>query len=185
MIKEVMSDAKERMEKTVEAIRHEMATVRTGRASPSLLDGIRVNYYGSPVPISHVANIGIPEPRLIVIQPWDKTVLPEVEKAILASKLGLTPSNDGHVIRLPIPELTEERRKDLVRLVRKLAEDGRVAVRNIRRDGNETLKEFEKESEISEDNSHRAQKEIQELTDKFIEEIDDILEKKEQEIMEV
>ncbi len=185
MIKEVMSDAKERMKKAVEAVRHEMATVRTGRATPSLLDSVRVNYYGSSVPINHVANIGIPEPRLILIQPWDRSVLPEIEKAILASNLGLTPSNDGHVIRLPIPELTEERRKDLVRLVRKLAEDGRVAIRNIRRDANETLKELEKEGEISEDDSHRAQKEVQELTDKFIEEIDDILEKKEEEIMEV
>jgi len=185
MIKEIKSEAKARMEKSLEAIRHEMTTIRTGRASTSLLDGIRVEYYGSMLPLNQVANIATPEPRLITIQPWDKQVLPVIERALMTSDLGLTPSSDGHIIRLPIPQLTEERRAALVRVVGKLAEEARVGIRNIRRDANEHLRKAEKKGDISEDDRHRAQDEVQEMTDAFIEQIDEVLERKEAEIMEV
>jgi len=184
IIDEVFQDAETRMQKTVEATRSELSKIRTGKASPAILDAIRVDYYGTSVPIKQVASISVPEPRLIQIQPWDKKILPEIEKAIQKSDLGLNPINDGNLIRLPIPPLTEERRKDLVRVVHKLGEEGRMAIRNIRRDANEHLKKAEKNHEISEDDAHRAMKEIQELTDEYIEKIDEVIKAKEKEILE-
>ena len=185
MIEDNYAMAEERMRKTLEITGQHLAGIRTGRATAGLLDGVRVEYYGSMVPLSHVANINIPEPRLIVIQPWDRGLIPEIEKAIQASNLGLNPSNDGNVIRLPVPPLSEERRRDLVKVARKLAEEGRVAIRNIRREANDALKKAQREKVISEDDSKRAMADIQELTDKYIKLIDQLLEKKEQEIMEV
>ena len=185
MIKKIESEAKSRMEKTLEAIRHEMTTIRTGIASTALLDGIRVEYYGSMLPLNQVANIAAPEPRLLTIQPWDKKALPVIERALMSSDLGLTPSNDGHTIRLPIPQLTGERRKELAHVVRKFAEEARISIRNIRRDANEHLKKGEKRGEISEDDRRRAQDEVQKLTDEFIKQLDEVLEHKEAEIMEV
>lgn len=184
MIDQIFEDAETRMRKAVEATKSELSKIRTGKASPAILDAIRVDYYGTSVPIKQVASISVPEPRLISIQPWDKKLLPEIEKAILKSDLGLNPINDGNTIRLPIPPLTEERRRDLVRVVHKLGEEGRIAIRNIRRDANEKLKKAEKEGEISEDDAHRAMKEIQELTDQYIEEVDKVIKAKEQEILE-
>ena len=181
---EILKDAKERMKKAVKVVEDELKGVRTGRASPSILQGIKVEYYGTKVPINQVASITVPQPDLLVVHPWDKSVLPEIEKAIRASDLGLNPSNDGNVIRIPIPPLTEERRKELVKLVRKMAEEGRVAIRNIRRDANEKVRRLKKDGEISEDDAMRLEKEIQKLTDEYIEKIDEVLEHKEKEIME-
>jgi len=185
MVNEILSEARQAMQKAIEAFQHEMATIRTGRASTSLLDTIRVDYYGTQSPINQVANVGVPEPRLIIVQPWDKGTIPAIEKAILASNLGLVPSNDGNLIRLPIPQLTEERRKELVRVVRQLAEEGRVSVRNARREANEMLREAQKEGEIPEDESKRAQDQVQTLTDEFVVKVDELLKEKEEEIMEV
>ena len=185
MVKEILSDARSGMQKAVEAFQHEMMTIRTGRASTSLLDTIRVDYYGSKSPIHQMASIGVPEPRLITIQPWDKSTISAIEKSILASNLGLVPSNDGSTIRLPIPQLTEERRKELVRMVRQLGEEGRVAVRNTRREANELLKEAQKAGEVAEDESKRGQHQVQELTDEYVEKVDVLLKEKEEEIMEV
>ena len=185
MVKEILADVKGSMQKAVEAFQHETNTVRTGRANTALLDAIRVEYYGSQVPINQVASVGVPEPRLITIQPWDKSAIPALEKAILASNLGLVPSNDGTIVRLPIPQLTEERRKELVRAVRQLAEEGRISVRNARREANELLKEAQKDGEIPEDDAKRSQEQVQKLTDEFIEKVDALLEEKEKEIMEV
>lgn len=185
MTNEILSDTMHEMEKAIKSLQHEFASIRTGRASLSLLDGIKVSYYGSMVPLNQVASLGIPEPRLITISPWEARVMPAIEKAILASGLGLTPSNDGKIVRLPIPQLTEERRRDLVRLVRKHAEEGRVSVRNIRRDGLEILKDAEKDREISEDDHERAKEELQKLTDRFVEQVNEALKTKEIEIMAV
>lgn len=185
MLDEIYADAEERMKKAVAAYQRELSSLRAGRATPTLLDRIEVDYYGTLTPLNQLAGVTAPEPRLLVVQPWDKQSLPEVEKAIMKSDLGLTPSNDGNVIRLTIPELTEERRKDLVKFVKKKAEEGRVAIRNIRRDANDSIKQLEKESEISEDESKRAQNEIQELTDEMIKEVEQVLEAKEKEVMEV
>ena len=184
MIKENYKDTEERMQKALVALQHEFMGIRTGRASTALLDGIRVEYYGSMVPLQQVATIAVPEARLITIQPWEKQMISIVEKAILKSDLGLTPTSNGNSIKLPIPTLTEERRKDLVKVVKRMAEESRVAVRNIRRDANTALKEAEKKGDISEDNSHTAQDDIQELTDKYIELVDETLEQKEKEILE-
>ncbi|MDZ7373833.1 MAG: ribosome recycling factor [candidate division KSB1 bacterium] len=184
IIDEIFQDAENRMKKAVEATQAELSKIRTGKASPAILDTIRVDYYGSSLPLKQVASISVPEPRLITIQPWDRKILPEIEKAILKSDLGLNPINDGNIIRLPIPPLTEERRRDLVRIVHKLGEEGRIAVRNIRRDANEQLKKAEKDGEISEDDAHRAMKEVQDLTDEYIEKIDEIIKAKEKEILE-
>ena len=173
------------MTKSVDNLRRELAGIRTGKANPALLDSVKVMYYGQTVPLKQVANIAIPEPRLITIQPWEKTLVPEIEKAIQSSELGLNPQSDGALIRLPIPALTEERRKDLVKVVKKLAEDGRVAVRNIRRDANDRFKKLEKEHKISEDQMHDRQDEVQKLTDKFIKEIAEVVATKEKEIMEI
>ncbi len=185
MIREIMQDAEDRMKKALDALRREYGTLRAGRANPSLLDKVSVNYYGVPTPVNQLANISAPEPRLLVIQPWDKSSLPTVEKAILKSDLGLTPSSDGQVIRIAIPQLTKERRSELVKVVKKKAEETRVAIRNIRRDANDHIKLMEKEHEVSEDEAKKAQEDIQKATDKFVKEVDHVLEVKEQEIMEV
>lgn len=181
----IKSDVKERMEKAISSLKKELSSIRAGRANPSLLDKIVVEYYGANTPLNQLANITTPDPRTLIIQPWDKSVASEIEKAILKSELGLTPNNDGVVIRINIPSLTEERRKELVKLVKKTGEESKVAIRNIRRDGNDELKKIEKSGEISEDDSRRTQEEIQKLTDKYIDEIDKIVSHKEDEIMEV
>lgn len=173
------------MEKAVIATGHELAGIRTGRASTAILDRIFIDYYGTKTSLKQVASINTPESQLLVVQPWDKSILSTVEKAILQSDLGLTPSNDGQVIRLPFPPLSEERRKELVKVAKKIGEDGRIAVRNIRRDANDHLRHKEKDHEISEDDLERAQEEVQKLTDKYIAEIDEMLGVKEREIMEV
>jgi ribosome recycling factor len=185
MIQDLLNKVEERMEKSLQALKKEFASVRAGRANPALLDKVMVDYYGSQMPINQLANINAPEPRLLVIQPWDKGSLNEIEKAILKSDLGLTPSNDGSVIRIVIPQLTEQRRQELVKMIRKMAEEGRVAVRNVRRDLNDEVKKMEKNGDISEDESRRAQEKIQQITDKYISEIDKLLASKEKDLMEV
>jgi ribosome recycling factor len=183
MIKELLQDARERMGKSIDATRHELATVRTGRASPHLLDRVQVDYYGASTPLKQLANVAATEARLLTITPYDKSAIKQIEKAILESDLGLTPSNDGNLVRLAIPELTEERRKELVKVVHGLAEDGRVAVRNIRRDCMHDLRELRKEGEAGEDEERRAEAELQKLTDGRIAEIEEILKGKEEEIL--
>lgn len=173
------------MDKSVEAIRNELATVRTGKAAPALLDLIKVDAYGSQMPLNQMATIAAPEPRMLVVQPYDPSQLNAIEKAIMASDLGLVPNNDGKIIRLPIPPLTEERRKELVRLTHKIAEEGRIAIRNIRHDANKRIHQAQKDGDVSEDEMHRQLKEVQDLTDKHIASIDQMLERKEQEVMEV
>jgi len=185
MITDAIKDAEERMHKGVDALRREYSTIRAGRANPSVLDKVMVEYYGTPTPISQLANISAPEPRMIVIQSWDKTVLPAIEKAIMKSDLGLNPSSDGTVIRLIIPQLTAERRVELVKKVKKEAEEARVAIRNVRRDVNDKLKKLEKDHEASEDEVKRAQEDVQKMTDKIIKEIEHVMETKESEITEV
>jgi ribosome recycling factor len=183
VIKELLEDARDRMGKSIEAIRHEFATVRTGRASPHLLDRVQVDYYGASTPLKQLANVAATEARLLTITPYDKSAIKQIEKAILESDLGLTPSNDGNLVRLVIPELTEERRKELVRVVHGLAEEGRVAVRNIRRDCMHDLRELRKEGEVGEDEERRAEAELQKLTDGRIAEIEELLKGKEEEIL--
>ncbi|HHX73302.1 MAG TPA: ribosome recycling factor [Firmicutes bacterium] len=185
MLEEIYRDAGERMEKAVAVLKQDLASLRAGRATPALLDKIMVDYYGSQMPINQLANISVPEPRLLVVQPWDKKAVADIERAIMKSDLGLTPNSDGTVIRLPIPQLTEERRKELVKVCKKKAEDGRVAIRNIRRDANDELKRLEKAHEITEDEYRKAQEEIQKITDKMIAAVDKVLAEKEKEIMEV
>jgi ribosome recycling factor len=184
MIESTIKETRERMAKTTEAMKVELSRVRTGRASLSLLDGVRVDYYGTFTPLNQMASLSVPESRLITIQPWDTTVLKEIEKAILRSDLGLTPSNDGKVIRLAIPPLTEARRKDLVKVVYKIGEEHKVAIRNIRRDSNELLKMARKDGDISEDDAFKGQDRVQETTDEFIKGIDDLTKAKEKEILE-
>ena len=184
-VKEIHSSHEDRMKKTIEMLRKEYGTLRAGRATPSLLDKITVDYYGTPTPINQVANISVPEPRSIIIQPWEKTMISPVEKAILKSDLGLTPNSDGSVIRLTIPQLTQQRRAELVKVVHKKAEETRVAVRNLRRDANEGIKKLEKDKTISEDEAKKAQDDMQKMTDKYIKEIDTVMNAKEKEIMEV
>ncbi|ABZ84815.1 ribosome recycling factor [Heliomicrobium modesticaldum Ice1] len=185
MINEIKKETEDKMKKTVEALRKEYQHIRAGRANPALLEKVTVEYYGAPTPVNQLANISAPEARLLVIQPWDKSVLPALEKAILKSDLGLTPTSDGAVIRLVIPQLTQERRSELVKTVKKRAEEHRVILRNLRRDANEDVKDLQKEHIISEDEGKRAQEEIQKLTDKYIREVDQVAERKEAEIMEV
>lgn len=185
MISEIIKDSEERMHKGVEALRREYASIRAGRANPSVLDKVMVEYYGTPTPINQLANVSVPEPRMLMIQPWDRSVLPAIEKAIMKSDLGLNPSSDGTMIRLIIPQLTTERRNELVKKVKKEAEEARVAVRNVRRDINDKLKKLEKDHSASEDEIKRAQDEVQKLTDKIIKEIDHVMETKESEITEV
>lgn len=185
MTNDIIKDAREHMDKTHKALLHEFAGVRTGRASAAILDKIHVDAYGSSMPLNQVANIKAPEPQTLIIEPWDKSVMGAIEKAIQASDLGLNPSNDGMVIRVPFPPLTEERRKELVKLCKGYAEEGRVAIRNIRRDANHKLEKLGKGSEVSEDDVRRAEGEVQKLTDAHIKEIDETLKRKEAEIMEV
>ena len=184
MIEDVYEETKERMGKSIAALKNELNRVRTGRASLSLLDGIRVDYYGTLTPLNQMATLATPESRLITIQPWDTTVIKDVEKAILKSDLGLTPSSDGKIIRIAIPPLTEERRKELVKVVNKIGEEHKVAVRNIRRDSNELLKGFKKDGDISEDDAFKAQDQVQKITDEYIQKIDDLGKEKEKEILE-
>jgi ribosome recycling factor len=185
MQNKIFAEAELKMKKTVESLRHELAGIRTGKATTNLLDGIRIEYYGNPTPLNQVASISVPEHRLLVIQPWEKKMIEEISRAILKSNLGLNPASDGNVIRLAIPTLTEERRKELVRVVKKFGEDAKVAVRNIRRDANEHLLKAEKEKLISEDDRRKAQESTQKITDRHIEEIDKVLQAKEAEVMEV
>jgi ribosome recycling factor len=182
---ELLADAGRRMDKSVEATAHELATVRTGRASAALLDRIQADYYGQKTPLRQLATINVPEPRLLTVQPYDPTSLKTIERAIQESDLGLTPSNDGKVIRLPIPQLTEERRKELVKVVRHLAEEGRVAVRNVRRDVMHHLKELVRDGEVGDDEERRAEEKAQKLTDDHVKRIDELLKRKEEEILEV
>ena len=184
MINELFVDVKDRMNKAVEHYRHEVSTIRTGRASANILDVVKVDYYGTPTPLNNIAHVTVPEGQLIVIQPFDPSSLEFIEKAIMSSDVGLTPNNDGSVIRLNIPTLTEERRKDLVKVVHKIIEEGRVAVRNIRRDANDLLKKSEKDNDLSEDNLRRATDNIQEMTDEHIKNLNQIQEAKEKEILD-
>ncbi|HKZ22698.1 MAG TPA: ribosome recycling factor [candidate division Zixibacteria bacterium] len=185
MLNQIYTETEEKMKKAVEAVQKELASIRTGRATTALLDGIRVEYYGSAVPLNQVASVSAPEPKLLVIQPWEKKMIEEISRAILKSDLGLNPTSDGNVIRLGIPPLTEERRKDLVKLIKKLAEEGKISIRNIRREANEALDKTEKKKEISEDDNRKSQERIQKLTDRYIEAIDKVVKVKEVEIMEV
>lgn len=184
-MKEIMADAKERMGKSIDSLRDDFNTIRTGRASTSLFDKIKVEYYGNPTPLNQVATISVPEARLVVIQPWDPTVLGEIEKAIQKSELSLNPNNDGKVIRINIPPLTEERRKEYVKMAKNMAEQARVAVRNIRRDANDSLKKEQKNGNITEDDEKKGMDDIQSMTDESVEKIDLLLEEKEKEIMEI
>ncbi|HID83321.1 MAG TPA: ribosome recycling factor [Chromatiales bacterium] len=185
MIDEILKDAEQRMKKSIAAMRSELAKIRTGRAHPSILDHITVEYYGSEVPLSQVANISAEDSRTLSVAPWEKDMVKVIEKAIMTSDLGLNPATAGLVIRVPMPILTEERRRDLVKVVRHEAENGRISVRNIRRDANNDFKELLKEKEISEDDARRAEEQIQKLTDQSIAEVDKLLQEKEQELMEI
>ncbi len=184
-IKQMVADAKGRMRSAVDTLLRDLGTMRTGRASVSMLDGIRVDYYGTPTPLNQVGNLAVPDATLITLQPWDPSLLPPIERAIRTSELDLNPQNDGKIIRIPVPALTEERRKNLVKIAHKHAEDARVAVRNVRRDANEHLKKLLKDHDVSEDDEKHALSEVQKLTDQHIEEINAALKKKEAEIMEV
>jgi ribosome recycling factor len=184
-IKETLDDAKRRMTTSVDVVRKEMAAVRTGRASLAILDGVQVDYYDTLTPLNQIANLAVPEGNLITVQPWEPFMLPMIEKAILASDLDLNPANDGKILRIPIPPLTEERRKILVKHVGKIAEDGRTAIRQVRRDANDQLRKLLKDKEISEDDEKRALKSVQELTDEHVKQLDEMMKKKEQELMTV
>lgn len=185
MLNDVYADAQDRMKKALETLENDYKRLRTGRASVSLVDGIRVDYYGTSTPLNQLATLTVPEPRTITIQPWDTSIINEVEKAIHKSELGLTPMNDGKVIRISIPVLTAERRKELVKVVKKMAEETKVSVRNIRRDVNEMIKDLKKEKEISEDEQFKAQEETQKITDDFIKKVDAVYAGKEKEILEI
>ena len=184
-IKEIHSVHEDKMKKALEVLRKEYGSLRAGRATPSLLEKVMVDYYGSPTPVNQVANISVPEPRMIVIQPWEKTMLNAIDKAIQKSDLGLMPTNDGVIIRLNIPQLTQERRSEIVKVIHKKAEECRVAIRNLRRDANDTIKKLEKDKTVSEDETKKAQDDIQKLTDRYIKEVDQIMAVKEKDIMEV
>ena len=185
MLEELLADAKRRMAKSVDSTRHEFASVRTGRASTALLDRIQVDYYGTKTPLNQLATISAPEPRLLTVSPFDPSIMSAIERSIMESDLGLTPNNDGKIIRLPIPQLTEERRKDLVKVVRQRAEDGRVAVRNVRRDLMKHLEELVRKGEVGDDEERRAEERAQKLTDDHVQKIDELLKRKEAEILEV
>lgn len=180
-----VNEARTHMEKAVEAMRREFTSVRTGKATPALLDTVRVDAYGSKMPINQVGTVSAPEPRLLIVQPWDKGLLKAIETGITNADLGLNPSNDGNIIRVPIPQLTEERRKDMVKLLHKLAEEGRVAIRHARQEANKELKKKQGDHELSEDDAHRQMEQVQKLTDEYIAKIDQLLKAKEQEVMEV
>jgi len=181
----MFKDIENRMEKTIVALKSELASIRTGRANAALLDHVRVSYYGSEVPMSQVGNLSVPEPRMLVIAPWEKNLISDIEKAILKSDLGLTPTSDGDVVRIVLPELTEDRRRDLVKQVKAVGEKSKVSVRNIRRDGNDNVKHQVKDEGLPEDESKRLQDQVQKITDKFIAEVDEIIEHKEAEILTV
>ncbi|OEU76554.1 MAG: ribosome recycling factor [Desulfuromonadales bacterium C00003093] len=185
MIDEVLSEVRSAMDKAVKALKKEMSKVRTGRASTSLLDDVRVDYYGVPTPLSQVATLSVPEPRLLTVQPWEKNLISDIEKALFKADLGMTPSSDGQLIRLPIPALTEERRREMVKIIKRMSEDARISVRSARRDANDTLKMLEKEKEITEDDLKRSEKEVQQVTDEFVATIDAVVQAKEVEVMEV
>jgi ribosome recycling factor len=185
MLNEVYEDAQDRMNKALESLQNDYKRLRTGRASVSLVDGLKVEYYGTSTPLSQLATLTVPEPRTIMIQPWDTTIIGEVEKAILKSELGLTPNNDGKVIRISIPVLTADRRRELVKVVKKMAEESKVAIRNIRRDVNEMIKDLKRDKTISEDDHFRAQEETQKITDDYIKKIDALYSVKEKEILEI
>ncbi len=184
LTKNILHETEDKMKKTIEAAMREFGSIRTGRASPSLVEGIHVEYYGTPTPLKQLATISAPDARLIVIQPWDISILAEVEKAISKSDLGITPNNDGKLIRISIPQLSKERREELAKLVKKMAEDSRISLRTIRRDANEHVKKLKNDGKITEDDSFKTQEEIQKLTDRHIEKIEQILKDKEKEIME-
>ncbi len=179
------SAAKERMDRALEAMRREFAGVRTGKASPALLDSVRVEAYGGHMPLNQVGTVSVPEPRLLTVQPWDRTLIKAIEKALQESDLGLNPSNDGSMIRIPIPALTEERRREYVRLLHKMAEEGRVAIRQARKDANDEIKQRQKDGELSEDDSRREQDDVQKLTNQYVERVDELLKRKEAEVLEV
>ena len=185
MVKEVMDKSRVAMEKALDALRRDLSRVRTGRASVTLLEDVQVDYYGTPTPLNQVGTLTVPEPRLITIQPWEKKLIPDIEKAIYKADLGLNPSSDGQLVRVVIPPLTEERRKEMVKQVKRMAEDSKIVIRNARRDANEALKKLEKEKEISEDDLKRAEKEIQDLTDNYVQKTDETVAHKEKEVMEV
>jgi ribosome recycling factor len=182
-VDEIYRDAESRMKKSLEHLHHELTRIRTGRATPALLDVVKVHYYGSSMPLNQVSTVSAPEPRLLVVQPWDKGMIGEIEKAILSSDLGLNPTNDGNVVRVPIPELSEERRQDLLKIIRKMCEESRVAIRNVRRDANEHIKVLEKNHEISEDQSHTMLDKTQKMTDEYVKKIDELFHAKEDEIL--
>lgn len=181
----VKEEVKQRMEKTVQSLKQDLGSLRAGRATPALLDKVFVEYYGTATPINQLANVSAPEPRLLVIQPWDKTALPNIEKALQKSDLGITPNNDGNVIRINLPMLTEERRAELVKVAKKFGEEAKVSVRNIRRDANDEIKKMEKAGDLSEDEGRRHQEDIQKLTDQYVKQIDETILNKEQDIMSV
>lgn len=185
MYKDLVTKSEETMKKSINFLKEDLATIRAGKANPKLVDKIQVSYYGSMTPLNQVANISVPEPRAIIIQPWDASLVKEIEKAIMTSELGINPSNDGKMIRLVIPPLTEERRKDLIKQVKKEVENAKVAIRNIRRDANEEFKKLEKSSELTKDDHKKAEEEMQKITDKYIKMTDDIYKDKEKEILEV
>ena len=185
MPESVLKSAESRMDKSINSLRQELGKIRTGRASLSLLDGIKVDYYGNLTPLNQVATLGVPESRLITVQPWEPQLIGDIERAILKSDLGLTPVNDGKILRIPIPQLTEERRKELVKVAKRMDEECKVSIRNIRRDCNEQIKSLEKDKAISKDNLHKYQKKIQDVTDAFIKKADEVLANKEKEIMEI
>ena len=185
MIDDVFNDAKDRMTKAVEALRRELATIRTGRAHPGLVEHLRVDYYGVPTPLNQLATISVPDPRLLTIQPWDRQAMGAIEKAILKSDLSLTPTNDGAIIRLSIPQLTEERRRELAKVVHKKVEEARVEVRNIRRDGHDELRRLQREKLISEDDQFRGQEKLQKLTDEYVQQVERVGEEKEAELLAV
>jgi len=184
MLQEIYEDTRQSMDKTISSLNNELKRLRTGRASLSLLDGIRVDYYGTPTPLNQMATLSVPESRLIVIQPWDVSVIKDIEKAILKSDLGLTPSSDGKLIRISVPPLTEERRKQLVKVVHKISEDHKIGIRNTRRDANELIKGLKKDGDVSEDDAFKGQDEVQKITDEFIKLIDELYASKEKEILE-
>lgn len=185
MLEKIVREADDKMKKAVEFTRQELAKLRTGKATLALLDDIRVEYYGQKLPVAQVATLNTPDPHLITIQPWDKSILAEIEKAIQVANIGLNPTNDGTMIRLPVPPLTEERRKEIVKIAKKFIEDGKISIRNIRRDSNEHLKKAEKDEHVSEDERKRGEAEVQKLTDKYVKALDDLFALKEKEIMEV
>ena len=185
MLDDIVKNAEQRMQKAVEHLRGELGNIRTGRATPALLDRVQIDYYGTPTPVNGVANVSAPDPRLIVVQPWDKSMLAVIEKALLKSDLGLTPTNDGQVIRLVLPQPTQERRKELVKQVHQRAEEARVAVRNVRRDAVENVKKLDKDGQVQADEAHRAQERIEKLTQQQVSQVEDVAKRKEAEVMEV